>query len=74
MDTKIIHETALHVLAGTVAFPEVVGALLRAGVEYYHVAFVGLRQTFYGADGSVAGTPLAYEGCPRWRRNSRRTG
>ena len=64
MDTKIIHETALQVLAGTISFPEVVGALLRAGVEYYHVDYVGLRQSYYGATGAVVVTPLNYEGLP----------
>lgn len=64
MDTKIIHETALKVLAGTVSFPEVVGALLPAGVEYYHVDFPALRKTFHGADGTVVVTPLNYEGLP----------
>ena len=65
MDTKLIHETALQVLAGTVSFPEVVGALLRAGVEYYHVDYVGLRQSYYGADGAVMVTTLNLEGLPR---------
>ena len=64
MDTKIIHETTLNVLAGTVSFPEVVGALLRAGVEYYHVDYAALRKTYYGADGAVVVTPLNYEGLP----------
>ncbi len=65
MDTKLIHETALNVLAGTASFPEVVAALIRAGVEYYHVDYAGLRKTYYGADGAaVVVTPLNYESLP----------
>jgi len=64
MDTKIIHETALAVFAGTASFPEVVEALLRAGVEYYHVDYVGLRETYYGADDAIVFTPITYEGLP----------
>lgn len=65
MDTKLIHETALQTLAGTITFPEVVGNLLRAGAEYYHVDYVALRKTYYAADGSVvAVTSLNYEDMP----------
>src|SRR5690606_1525844 len=35
MDTQLIHETASQTFAGTILFPDVVGALLRADVEYY---------------------------------------
>lgn len=34
MDTQLIQETAAKTLAGTISFPEVVGHLLRAGVEF----------------------------------------
>jgi uncharacterized protein YbcV (DUF1398 family) len=65
MDTKLIHETALKTQAGTITFPEVVGNLLRAGAEYYHVDYVALRATYYAADGSaVAATPLNFENMP----------
>ncbi|ATC65568.1 DUF1398 domain-containing protein [Nibricoccus aquaticus] len=64
MDTSLIYKTALQTLAGTISFPEVVGALLGAGVHYYQVDYVGLRKTFYGADGAVAVTPLTVEGLP----------
>lgn len=46
------------------SFPEVVGQLLAGGVEYYHVDYVAMRKTFYGADGSVVATPIPYEGLP----------
>lgn len=64
MDTAIIHDTARRTLEGTISFPEVVKNLLGAGVEYYHVDYVARRKTFYGADGSVATTAIAYENLP----------
>lgn len=65
MNSQLIHETASRTLAGTITFPEVVGHLLRAGVEYYHVDYVGRRKSFYAADGSATVVvPLTYEGSP----------
>lgn len=64
MDTKIITETARKTLEGTVSFPEVVSQLLAAGVEYYHVDYVAMRKTFYGATGGVVITPIHFEGLP----------
>ena len=46
------------------SFPEVVGQLLAAGVEYYHVDYVGMRKTFYSAEGDAVVTPINYEGLP----------
>jgi hypothetical protein len=46
------------------SFPEVVGKLLAAGVEYYHVDYVGLRKRFYSADGEMMATSINYEGLP----------
>ena len=62
MNTEIIVETARATLAGTISFPEVVRDLLAASVEYYHVDYVGMRKTFYGANGDMVVTPIAYEG------------
>ena len=45
MNTKIIRETSLNVLAGTASFPQAVGALIPAGVEYYRVDYVTLTKT-----------------------------
>lgn len=64
MNTKMITETARKTLDGTMSFPEVVGQLLAAGVEYYQVDYVGLRKTFYSADGDAVVTPINYEGLP----------
>jgi len=64
MNTEIIHQTVREVLAGEVVFPEVVRRLLAAGVEYYHVDYVRLSKSYYGADGNVVVTPIHYEGLP----------
>jgi len=64
MNSTIIIETARKTLAGKISFPEVVGQLLAAGVEYYHVDYVGLKKTFYSADGDMVITPINYEGLP----------
>lgn len=64
MNTSIINETARKTLAGEISFPEVVGQLLAAGVEYYQVDYVGRRKTFFGADGDIVVTPIDYEGLP----------
>ncbi|HEX3989262.1 MAG TPA: DUF1398 domain-containing protein, partial [Verrucomicrobiae bacterium] len=62
MDTAIIAEAAEGTLSGVLSFPEVVGKLLAAGVEYYHADYVGLRKSFYGTNGEVVVTPINYEG------------
>ena len=64
MNTNIISEVAHKTLAGTIAFPEVVGQLLAAGVEYYQVDYVGLKNTFFSAEGDVVVTPINFEGLP----------
>jgi uncharacterized protein YbcV (DUF1398 family) len=64
MNTTIITEAAHKTLDGTMSFPEVVGQLLMAGVEYYHVDYVGMKKTFYGPEGDVVVTSINYEGLP----------
>jgi uncharacterized protein YbcV (DUF1398 family) len=64
MDTKIIFETARATLAGTMSFPEVVKQLIATDVEYYHVDYVGMRKTFYSAEGNTVISPIMYEGLP----------
>ena len=64
MDTIIIAETARKTLDGAIGFPDVVKQLLAAGVEYYHVDYVGMNKTFYSGDGDVVVTPITYEGLP----------
>src|SRR5277367_5222470 len=64
MDTKLILEAARGTLDGTLSFPDVVGKLLAAGVEYYYVDYVGLRKRFYSAEGGMTATSINYEGLP----------
>ena len=64
MNTENIGRTAAEVLAGTISFPQAVGALVAAGVEAYHVDYVALRKTYYGAGGATVVTPLSFEGLP----------
>ena len=62
MNTEPILQAARDTLAGTAPFPEIVARLIAAGVEYYHVDYVGMRKTFYGAGGDMVVTPITYEG------------
>ena len=64
MNAKIITETARKTLDGVISFPEVVGQLLTAGVEYYHVDYVAMKKTFYSAEGDAVVTPINYEELP----------
>jgi len=64
MNTAIVTETARKTLAGTLSFPEAVGRLLAAGVEYYHVDYVGRRKAFYSSKGETVVTAMDYEGLP----------
>jgi uncharacterized protein YbcV (DUF1398 family) len=64
MNTEAILQAARDALAGTAPFPEIVARLVAAGVEYYHVDYVGMRKTFYGAGGDMVVTPIPYEGLP----------
>lgn len=64
MNTELVQAAATVTLTGTKSFPEIVGMLLEAGVEYYHVDYVTLRKTFYSAAGAALTTPITYEGLP----------
>jgi len=64
MNTALIVEAARETLAGTVPFPEIVAKLMAAGVEYYHVDYVGMRKTFYGSAGDMVVTTIIFEGMP----------
>lgn len=65
MNIKLIQETSFRTLAGTISFPEVVGNLLNAGVEYYHVDYISRRKQFYSGDGvAVVTTPIDYPDLP----------
>ncbi len=64
MDTTLITTAARATLDGTMPFPEIVGQLLRAGVEYYHVDYAGRCKSFYSAAGERVVTPIDYEDLP----------
>lgn len=64
MNTESISQASHATLDGTMSFPEVVGQLLSAGVEYYHVDYVARRKTFYSGNGDAVVIPIPYEGLP----------
>ena len=69
MNTELVKQAAVATLQGSKPFPEIVGMLLEAGVEYYHVDYVGLRKTFYSASGETMVTAINYEGLPAVNEN-----
>lgn len=64
MDSNLVLESAQASLSGSLPFPRIVQNLLSAGVEYYHVDYVSLRFTFYGANGDAIVVPIPLEGLP----------
>jgi uncharacterized protein YbcV (DUF1398 family) len=64
MDTTAIQEAAEATLAGTMPFPDVVAKLLSAGVEYYHVDYVGKLKHFHDGTGAYVSTAVTYEHLP----------
>jgi uncharacterized protein YbcV (DUF1398 family) len=64
MDTQAIHEAAQATLTGGVPFPEIVARLIAAGVEYYHVDYVGKRKYFHDGVGAFVSTTIEFEHLP----------
>lgn len=64
MDTKIISQAAKATLAGSLPFPEIVGMLINAGVEYYHVDYAGLCKSFYSSEGERVVSSITYADLP----------
>jgi uncharacterized protein YbcV (DUF1398 family) len=64
MNVEIIFEVSHATLGGTMSFPDAVGKLMGAGVEYYHVDYVRLRKTFYSTEGGTLTVPIAFDGLP----------
>lgn len=54
----IITDTVRQTFASTLAFPEVVARLIAAGVEYYHVDYIGQRIHHYTANGGCVTVPV----------------
>lgn len=65
MNADVIRNMAEVTLSGSMPFPEIVGKLINAGVEYYHVDYAALSFTFHSANGGVVVAPLAFEGLPQ---------
>lgn len=64
MDTRVITEAAIAALAGTKPFPEIVGNLMSAGVEYYHVDYVGRCMQYYDGVGGRVVTAIDFPDLP----------
>lgn len=64
METKIIIKAAQGTLSSNLPFPQIVGMLIEAGVEYYHVDYASCSKSFYSPDGDRVVTPITYSGLP----------
>jgi uncharacterized protein YbcV (DUF1398 family) len=64
MDATAVCKAAQATLAGTTPFPQIVAQLMDAGVEYYHVDYVGGCKRFYDGQGACVVTAIPYEGLP----------
>ena len=64
MNADAITNTAHASHAGRISFPDAVGKLIEAGVEYYHVNYITLQTAFYSSEGSVVFVPIQFENLP----------
>lgn len=64
MNADAVWKMAEATLKGEMPFPEIVGNLIREGVEYYHVDYISALFSFYSASGAVVVAPLVFEGLP----------
>lgn len=64
MIKQAIHEAAIATQHGEMTFPQVVHALLAAGVESYLVDFAAAQKTHYLADGKTVTLPMILEPGP----------
>lgn len=64
MNADVVRKMAEATLTGEMPFPEIVGNLIREGVEYYHVDYISGSCSFYSASGGVVVAPLVFEGLP----------
>ena len=64
MNSELVLQAGHATLAGSLPFPDIVRQLLEAGVEYYHVDYILLQCTFYGANAASVVAPLTFEGLP----------
>jgi len=64
MNTQLITAAAQATLNAEKPFPQIVGVLIEAGVEFYHVDYLALRKTFYSGAGATVTVPIPIEGLP----------
>jgi uncharacterized protein YbcV (DUF1398 family) len=64
MNPDVVREMAEATLKGDMPFPDIVGNLIREGVEYYHVDYVSRSFSFYSASGGLVVAPLVFESLP----------
>ena len=69
MDEDMVRALAKATLDGSMPFPEIVGKLIAAGVEYYHVDYATSTFTFYSVSGPAVTAPLAFEDLPSTAEN-----
>lgn len=62
MNKEVIKEMSERSLAGTVTFPEVVKALLKAGIESYTVDLVRNSKIFYSVEGETFAGSFDFKG------------
>ncbi len=64
MNTAVLHHAINASLAGTMTFPEVVGALAAEGVESYRADLVRREDIFYMPDGATHVEPMDFAPAP----------
>lgn len=64
MDQALIQQVSDATLAGTMSFPEVVGNLLKAGVDFYYVDYLQQQKTFYSTANDSVTTAIHYQDLP----------
>lgn len=64
MDTAVLKQLIDGSLARRITFPEILGALLKEGVESYHVDFLRNEYRYYAKSGEsfITSVPLAHDG------------
>lgn len=65
MNTALITAAAHATLSAEKPFPQIVGMLIEAGVEFYHVDYLALQKSFYSGEGAIVSLPIPIEGLPQ---------
>lgn len=64
MNADLVRKMAEATLKGEMPFPEIVGNLVREGVEYYRVDYISGSFSFHNAGGAIVVAPLSLDGLP----------